>query len=144
MNITLIPHFKDLPWWINYYYFCSHTQSLVELESAIVATTPYFEHTAPLTYSLCVIHYAAYWVREPLYSLVLQELQESAKKILNLRISIGKSRKCRWLQEFFKSVTDKWQLTNCINMVKNPKASGLLSVTSVVEFCGRESTGSRF
>ena len=28
------------------------TQSLVELESVIVVTSPYFEHTAPLTYSL--------------------------------------------------------------------------------------------
>ena len=29
-------------------------QSLVDLESVIVATAPYFEHNAPLTYSLCV------------------------------------------------------------------------------------------
>ena len=33
-------------------FFCSHIQSLVELESVIVATAPYFERTAPLTYSL--------------------------------------------------------------------------------------------
>ena len=43
---------KVLPWWICNYCFCSHIQSLVELESIIVATTPYFKHTAPLTYSL--------------------------------------------------------------------------------------------
>ena len=30
-----------------------HIQSLVELEYVIVATVPYFEHIAPLTYSLC-------------------------------------------------------------------------------------------
>jgi hypothetical protein len=35
-----------------YYCFCNHVQSLVELESEIVATTFYFEHTAPLTYIL--------------------------------------------------------------------------------------------
>jgi hypothetical protein len=29
-------------------------KSLVELEFLIVATAPYFEHTAPLTYSLCL------------------------------------------------------------------------------------------
>ena len=43
---------KVLPWWICYYCFCSDIQSLVELESVIVATAPYFEHTAPLTYYL--------------------------------------------------------------------------------------------
>ena len=43
---------KVLPWWICYYCFCSHIQSLVELESVIVATAPYFVHTAPLTFSL--------------------------------------------------------------------------------------------
>ena len=43
---------KVLPWWIWYYCFCSPIQSLVELESVIVATATYFEHTAPLTYSL--------------------------------------------------------------------------------------------
>ena len=32
--------------------FCRHIQSLVELESEILASAPYFEHTAPLTYSL--------------------------------------------------------------------------------------------
>ena len=37
----------------SYFCFCSHIQSLVELESVIVATGPYFEHNAPLTYSLC-------------------------------------------------------------------------------------------
>ena len=37
----------------SYFCFCSHIQSLVELESVIVATASYFEHTAPLTYSLC-------------------------------------------------------------------------------------------
>ena len=42
-----------MPWWICYYCFCSHIQSLVELESVIEVTAPYFEHTAPLTYSLC-------------------------------------------------------------------------------------------
>ena len=34
-------------------FFCSHIQSLVELESVIVTTVSYFEYTAPLTYSLC-------------------------------------------------------------------------------------------
>jgi hypothetical protein len=43
---------KILPWKISYYCFCSHIQSLVELESVIVETAPYFKHTAPLTYSL--------------------------------------------------------------------------------------------
>ena len=43
-------HFKGFA--MMNYSFCSHTKSLLELESAIVATTPYFEHTAPLTYSL--------------------------------------------------------------------------------------------
>ena len=43
---------KVLTWWIFYYCFCSHIQSLVELQSVIVATAPYFDHTAPLTYSL--------------------------------------------------------------------------------------------
>ena len=43
---------KVLPWQICYYCFCSPSQSLVELESVIKATAPYFEHTAPLTYSL--------------------------------------------------------------------------------------------
>jgi hypothetical protein len=43
---------KILPRLICYYWFYSHIQSLVVLESVIVATTaPYFEHTAPLTYS---------------------------------------------------------------------------------------------
>ena len=42
-----------MPWKISYYCFCSHIQSLVELESVIVPTTSYFEHTASLTYSLC-------------------------------------------------------------------------------------------
>ena len=32
--------------------FCSHIQSLVELESVNVATAHFFEHTASLTYSL--------------------------------------------------------------------------------------------
>lgn len=45
---------KVLPWWICYYCFCSQIQSIVELESVIVATAPYFEHTAPLNYSLCL------------------------------------------------------------------------------------------
>ena len=45
---------KVLPWWICYYCFCSHIQSLVELGSVIVVTAPYIEHTAPLTYSLCI------------------------------------------------------------------------------------------
>ena len=40
---------KVLPWLISYYCFFIHIQSLVELESEIVATAPYFEHTAPLT-----------------------------------------------------------------------------------------------
>ena len=43
---------KVLPWWICYYCFSSHIQLLVEFESVIVATTPYFEQTAPLTYAL--------------------------------------------------------------------------------------------
>ena len=46
-----MPHFKGFAM-MNDYCFCSHIQSLVELESVIVATAPYFEHTAPLTYSL--------------------------------------------------------------------------------------------
>ena len=29
------------------------TTVFVELESVLVATAPYFEHTAPLTFSLC-------------------------------------------------------------------------------------------
>ena len=32
--------------------YCLHIQSLVVLESEILASAPYFEHTAPLTYSL--------------------------------------------------------------------------------------------
>ena len=52
---------KVLPRWIYYYWFCTHIQSLVELESVIVATAPYFEHTAPLTYSLC--SHSALWNR---------------------------------------------------------------------------------
>ena len=36
---------KVLPWWIWYYCFCSHIQSLVVLDSVIVATAP------PLTLS---------------------------------------------------------------------------------------------
>ena len=52
---------KVLPWWTWCYGFCSHIQSLVELESVIVATTPYFEHNAPLTYSLC--SHSALWNR---------------------------------------------------------------------------------
>ena len=37
---------------ICYYCCCSHIKSLVELEIVIVATPSYFEHSAPLTYSL--------------------------------------------------------------------------------------------
>ena len=43
---------KILLWQLCYYCFCSHVQSLVEIESVLVATSLYFEHTAPLTYSL--------------------------------------------------------------------------------------------
>ena len=49
-NMYLI--LKVLPRYICYYCFCCHIQSLVTLESVIVETTPYFEHTASLTYSL--------------------------------------------------------------------------------------------
>jgi hypothetical protein len=44
MNISIILIFKSI---------YSHFQSLVEFESVIVASTPYFEQIAPLTYSLC-------------------------------------------------------------------------------------------
>ena len=58
-----MPHFKGfammnlllLQACTTMYCFCTHMQSLIELESIILATTPYFEHTAPLTYSLCPI-----------------------------------------------------------------------------------------
>ena len=49
-NMYLI--LKVLPRYICYYCFCCHIQSLVTLESVIVETAPYFEHTASLTYSL--------------------------------------------------------------------------------------------
>ena len=51
-----MPHFKGfamIKTTDKNYCFCSHIQSLVELESVIVATTPYFEDTISLTYSLC-------------------------------------------------------------------------------------------
>ena len=48
-----IPPFKDFA--MMNLLFCSHIQSLVELASVIVATAPYFEHTAPLTYSLWIL-----------------------------------------------------------------------------------------
>ena len=59
-------HFKGFAMMIELatmYCFCSHIQSLVELESVIVATTPYFEHTTPLTYSLCAF-VSAHWCKE--------------------------------------------------------------------------------
>ena len=37
-----------------YYCFCINIQSHVELESVILGTVPYFEHTASLTYFLCL------------------------------------------------------------------------------------------
>ena len=46
-NMYLI--LKVLPRYICYYCFCCHIQSLVTLESVIVETAPYFEHTASLT-----------------------------------------------------------------------------------------------
>ena len=33
---------KFLPWWIFYYCFWGHIQLLIELESVIVVTAPYF------------------------------------------------------------------------------------------------------
>ena len=64
---------KGLPWWICYYCFCSHIQSLVELESVIVATAPYFEHTAPLTYSLW-LELVFFWLVNTMVSYLLRLL----------------------------------------------------------------------
>ncbi len=54
---------------INFYYcFCSLNQSqksLVDLESVIVATAPYFEHTASLNYSLCLSFIYKYLINPP-------------------------------------------------------------------------------
>ena len=51
-------------------FFCTQSeiviQSLVELESVIVATAPYFEHTAPLTYSL--------WAQMGTFFIALKEI----------------------------------------------------------------------
>ena len=44
-----MPHIKGFDM-INLISFCSHIQSLFELESVIVVTALYFEHTAPITY----------------------------------------------------------------------------------------------
>ena len=49
-----MPHFKGFAIMNLLLLFFSHIQSHVELKSLIVATTPYFEHTALLTYSLCM------------------------------------------------------------------------------------------
>ena len=49
-----MPHFKGFAVMNLLLLFYSHIQSLIKLESVIIATTPYFEHTVPLTYSLCV------------------------------------------------------------------------------------------
>ena len=54
---------KVLLWWICYYCFCSHIQSLAELESLIVATAPDFELTAPLTYSLWFCIWSSYFCK---------------------------------------------------------------------------------
>ena len=49
-----MPHFKAFTMINLLLLFCSHIQSLVELDSVSVATTPYFEYTPPLTYSLWI------------------------------------------------------------------------------------------
>ena len=47
-----MPHLEGFVIINLHYCFCCPIQSLVKLESVIVATAPYFEHTDPLTYSL--------------------------------------------------------------------------------------------
>ena len=46
------------------YCLCSHIQSIVELESVIVATTSYFDHTTPPTYIFFFVNDAIFLAQD--------------------------------------------------------------------------------
>ena len=90
--------------------FCSHIQSLVELESVIVATAPDFEHTATLTYSL--------WLKVILTSRIkamgevaVQELNQISglqNDVIYHQLDIGNRESILSLRKFIEESMEKW------------------------------------
>ena len=104
-------------------FFCSHILSLVELESviAIVATAPYFEHTAPLSYSL--------WLKVILTSRIkamgekaVQELNQISglqNNVIYHQLDIGDRESILSLRKFIEASMEKWGFKGLDILVNN-------------------------
>ena len=72
-----MPHFKGFARINLLLLFCSHIQSLVEIESVIIATASYFEHTAFLTYLFSlqgIVLLDGLMLLEPMIAIFLPEM----------------------------------------------------------------------